>query len=231
MENRNPYITVQFQRATHKIFVSSILYIESDLRKIFIHTPRKIYQCYQKLSELETELNQIEKNKFIRCHRSYLIAIDKVDFFTGSHVYINQIILPISRKYQKEVAAELKRLGIMPGKPFVTPSECHSDEKKYGVLSCISGFYQGMTLRIYPEQSVRIGRNGHLADVVVNLPEVSRFHCSIIYHSDTGNFEICDQSCNGTFVNGKRLLFGESYEILPGSKINLGNANSVFILE
>ena len=46
----------------------------------------------------------------MRIHRSFLIAIAKIESFTNEYVTINQKALPISRSYKKEVLEQLEGL-------------------------------------------------------------------------------------------------------------------------
>ena len=58
---------VSFQGVTRRIPLFSILYIESNLRKITVHTEKEDYFCYRRLDEIEEELKGYG---FIRCHQS-----------------------------------------------------------------------------------------------------------------------------------------------------------------
>ena len=220
-------LEVTFQRKTHKIPVDSILYIESDLRKLLIHTPKIIYHCYNKLSSMEESLKE---DGFIRCHQSYLIPINKITYYTSSKIFIDDTTIPISKAYQDKTAEVLLKHGIMNGKPIKKPASYNQMHTNYGTLVCIEGIYAGAIIRIKPEKQIIIGRNGNSVDIVINLPDVSRVHCSILYHYDTMSYEICDLSRNGTFVNNKRLLSGETYHIPKGSIITFGNNNTIYKL-
>ena len=224
MDN-NDFLTIHFQRTKHKIPISSILYIESDLRKVLIHTTGSVYQCYQRLGKLEEYLSEYN---FLRCHQSYLVSIDNIDFYTSTRIYLKNSVIPISKRYQKELNQVLTNQGIMRSKPFPLPSKIETEGKEHGTFVCASGVYQGMVIHLLPEQKILIGRNGNIVDIVINLPEISRIHCTIVYRSKTKEYEICDQSRNGTFVNGKRLLIEEIYKIPSGSEIYFGTKESIF---
>lgn len=66
-------------------------------------------------------------------------------------------------------------------------------------------------------------------DMIINLPFVSRIHCTILYHCDTMEYEIVDLSNNGTFVNGnKRLLRDEIYLLKLGNEICFGDKETIY---
>ena len=53
----------------------------------------------QSISSLE---EMLPNTNFIRIHRSYIIALNKVDSFNHELIVINKIELPISRMYRHE---------------------------------------------------------------------------------------------------------------------------------
>ena len=76
-----------------------------------------------------------------------------------------------------------------------------------------------------------VGRSGDTADVVVNLPQVSRQHCRITYHEKEDYYEVQDCSTNGTFLNGQELLRrGDVYAVKPGTSIVFGDDRYVYRL-
>ncbi len=44
---------------------------------------------------------------FIRIHRSYLIAVSKIDYLEGNQVFIKSQILPVGRQYKEELQNRL----------------------------------------------------------------------------------------------------------------------------
>lgn len=78
-----------------KIFIKDILYIESQLRKIKIHTTSDIIEYYYKLSAIESELKDLN---FFKCHKSYIVNLKYVKSYdnvfitlkTGEKIYISK---------------------------------------------------------------------------------------------------------------------------------------------
>ena len=231
MENLNTsesYLSVTFQGISHRIPVHSILYIESNLRKLAIHTAQNTYYCYQKLSDIADKL---QSSGFIRCHQSYLVAINKIHEFANTHLIIGETSIPVSNRYRGEVKRILEVTSATRLPATADNLGLHQIHKNYGALICVKGVYLGAIIRIRPEQLIQIGRNGEAADMVINLPLVSRIHCSILYHCDTMEYEIMDFSNNGTYVNkNKRLLPGETYLLKPGTELCFGDKETVYKL-
>lgn len=222
------YLPITYQHHTWQIPIDSILYIESNLRKIAIHTYQTTYYCYQKLSEMA---EQLKDDGFVRCHQSYLFALNKVTHYSSTHVYIQDIQLPISNRYQTSVRELLSQSNMEKGTNLSPPVSLNQAQIKCGALICIRGTYLGSIIRIHPEQEIIIGRDGNIADLVINLPLASRRHCTLTYHCDIMKYEVRDFSSNGTFVDGdKRLLKNETYLLKPGSEICFGDKDTVYKL-
>lgn len=91
------FIYLRVDRKLVKIILSDILYIESarDYVKIFIKD--KYYITRQTISSVEAMLSG---NEFIRIHRSYIIAVNKIKSLTPDMVEIADTELPIGKLYK-----------------------------------------------------------------------------------------------------------------------------------
>ena len=225
---------------TYKIPINTILYIESNRRKVTIHTKRTDYDYYEKLDVMEQIL---QNDGFIRCHQSYLIPTDRLlSYLNDNTVVLDDVTdaIPVSRRYQPVIKALFEHTDSqIQQSESAASQECdcyltsslQCNQTETGALICTKGAYVGAIIRIKPEQRILIGRDGNSADMIVNLPLVSRLHCEIIYHSDTNEYEIVDFSSNGTFVNGdKRLVQKESYLLKPGTEVCFGDKETIYKL-
>jgi DNA-binding LytR/AlgR family response regulator len=89
-----------------KIFLDEILYIESLKEYIRITTKTKSILTKFQLSKVEQMLND---NNFIRVHRSFIVAVEKIDAFSMTEVEINNQQIPIGRSYKELVVATLEK--------------------------------------------------------------------------------------------------------------------------
>jgi DNA-binding LytR/AlgR family response regulator len=87
-----------------KILLKDILYIESLKDYVRVKTPQKEIISYQKISYLEEILPH---EMFIRIHRSFIVAIDKIEAFSSSSIELPGKNLPIGRLYKNQVQAKL----------------------------------------------------------------------------------------------------------------------------
>lgn len=83
-----------------KVVLDEILYIESLKDYIRIVTKSSTVITKQSISSLE---EMLPKDGFIRIHRSYVVAINKIESYTHELMVINKKELPISRMYKNEV--------------------------------------------------------------------------------------------------------------------------------
>ena len=99
------FITVRADRKNLKIALDEILYIESLKDYIKIVTTSKNIVTKQSISSLEETL---PVGKFIRIHRSYIVAMDKIESFTNDTIEIAKHEFPISRMYRQGVEKALR---------------------------------------------------------------------------------------------------------------------------
>nr|MDA3779397.1 LytTR family DNA-binding domain-containing protein [Bacteroidales bacterium] len=101
----NEHIYLNENKKMIKIKLNNILYLESIKDYVKVVTNRKVVTTKQKLNYFETLLNS---SKFIRIHRSFIIAKNKIDAYSTSKIEINQTAFPIGRKYKDSVLRMLK---------------------------------------------------------------------------------------------------------------------------
>ncbi|MBQ4914714.1 response regulator transcription factor [Maribacter sp. MMG018] len=83
-----------------KVNINDILYIRSDADYTELYTTNKKILSQEPLRYWEKDLNP---NKFIRIHRSYIINTSKIEKITGNHVRLNEHTnLPIGRAYKEK---------------------------------------------------------------------------------------------------------------------------------
>ena len=101
-----PYIFFNVGKKRVKIFLDEILYIESLKEYVRIFTKAKSILTKFQLGQIESLL---ARNNFIRVHRSFIVAKDKIDAFTASDLEINGKQIPVGRSYKELVQAILDK--------------------------------------------------------------------------------------------------------------------------
>jgi DNA-binding LytR/AlgR family response regulator len=98
------YIFFNVNKRKVKIFLDEILYIESLKEYIRITTHNKSILTKYQLNQIEELLT---RNNFLRIHRSFIVARDKIEAFSATDVEIGSKHIPIGRNYKDEVIAAL----------------------------------------------------------------------------------------------------------------------------
>jgi len=98
--SQNAFITLRADRKNLKIPLGDILYVESLKDYIKVVTATKNIITKQSISSIEELL---PKNNFVRIHRSFIVAINKIESFTQELIQIGKYELPVSRSYKHEV--------------------------------------------------------------------------------------------------------------------------------
>ena len=91
------YIFLTVQKKKVKILFSEIVYIESQREYIKIVTTKKEY--LSKISTQEIE-DMLPGSLFRRVHRSFIIAVSKIDSYTADTIDVNGISIPVGRGYK-----------------------------------------------------------------------------------------------------------------------------------
>lgn len=101
----NDTLVIQSAKKTFQIPFEDIIYVESQRNKIKIVTTRTILEVYETLAVMEEAL----ANKgFLRVHRSFIIALNKIDSWSGNEVTVGEHSIPIGRSFASQVKSRLK---------------------------------------------------------------------------------------------------------------------------
>jgi DNA-binding LytR/AlgR family response regulator len=95
--NTDPYLFFRVNKENIKLYLKDILWIESFKDYIKVVTADKEFMTYERLSIVEQKLPE---NLFTRIHRSYIVANEKVEAVTATHVRLGESLLPIGRNYK-----------------------------------------------------------------------------------------------------------------------------------
>lgn len=93
------YIFLKVGRGQTKIYLKDILYIEGLKDFIKVHTSQKVFIASERLSYMNERLPE---NKFSRLHKSFIVALDKINSVQAEHVMIGDIAIPIGRVFKNE---------------------------------------------------------------------------------------------------------------------------------
>lgn len=97
---RTKYITVKLYKKIQHIKTASIKYAEINDRHVNIYTDNKMYESIESMSKIEERLGV----NFVRCHKSYLINLDKMRKLDESKMILEDgTEVAVSRRYRARV--------------------------------------------------------------------------------------------------------------------------------
>jgi DNA-binding LytR/AlgR family response regulator len=96
----NDYLFLKVNHQLKKILYRDILFIEALQNYVAIHLADKKIINYITISAMEKKL---PANLFMRIHKSYIIALDKIEMIAGSKIIINTHELPVSRNVKDKL--------------------------------------------------------------------------------------------------------------------------------
>ena len=103
-DQSHPFLYFRAERKMVKVFLEDILFIESLKDYIKVVTTNKVIISKQSISSLE---EMLPKDAFVRVHRSYIIAVNKIDSYNTDTIDIAKKEIPIGRLFKHEVSRVL----------------------------------------------------------------------------------------------------------------------------
>jgi len=100
----DPFIFLKVDKKMMKIKLNDILYIESLKDYIKVFTVIGDYLVHKSMTSISEEL---PKDNFLRIHRSFTIAINKITSVEGNSIEIFKRRLPIGRNYLQEAKQKI----------------------------------------------------------------------------------------------------------------------------
>ncbi|HLA57888.1 MAG TPA: LytTR family DNA-binding domain-containing protein [Puia sp.] len=91
------FIFVKTENRLEKITINDILYIEGMRDYLRIHTARKKIMTLQSFNELEQLL---PSHLVCRVHKSYMVALNKIESIERSRIKIGDQLIPVSETYK-----------------------------------------------------------------------------------------------------------------------------------
>ncbi|WP_269684473.1 LytR/AlgR family response regulator transcription factor [Flavobacterium lacustre] len=98
------HIFIKVDKKMIKINIDEILFIEGMKEYVKVITVDKTYITRKSLTSLSDEL---PADRFIRIHKSFTIAIDKVKSIEGNKIQIHSYTIPIGRNYSKDAKSKI----------------------------------------------------------------------------------------------------------------------------
>jgi DNA-binding LytR/AlgR family response regulator len=101
------FIFIRDSNIVRRLRLDHILYAEAMGDYVKLYTPERFYAVHTTLRIVEERL---PASGFLRVHRSYIVAVDKIDTIDGGALVVNGKPLPVADAYR---AALNKRMNIL----------------------------------------------------------------------------------------------------------------------
>ncbi len=100
IETKDGYLFIKCENRIEKIFYSDILFVEAMENYVIVQTEKRKYISYLTLNSVE---DYLPDNLFVRVHKSYIIAISKIDSIERNTIKIKNHLIKFNRNNKEEV--------------------------------------------------------------------------------------------------------------------------------
>lgn len=101
------YLFIKENKIIWKLLIDDIYLLESKGDYVKIYVADKYFVIHATLKLLEDRLSAA---KFVRVHRSFIVAIDRIDYIEENILYLNNTPVPLSESYRSQF---LKKLNLL----------------------------------------------------------------------------------------------------------------------
>jgi two-component system response regulator LytT len=92
------FIFIKQNDLFHKVLKEDILWLMSDKNYTEIHTNDKRFVTR---GSIKSVLENLDSNKFVRTHRSYVVNFDKIKAINSTYILLNEEKIPIGSSYKE----------------------------------------------------------------------------------------------------------------------------------
>lgn len=97
-------LVIKADRKLYPLPFDSLLYLQAFGDYVKVFTKEKLYLPKETLQKLEKRL---PGTQFIRVHRSYVVALEAIQYIEGNHLRINNQKIPIGQSYREQLLQHL----------------------------------------------------------------------------------------------------------------------------
>jgi DNA-binding LytR/AlgR family response regulator len=101
------FVFVKDNGILKRISIEDILYLEAMGDYVKVHTAQKFHVVHATLKSIEEKL---PASKFIRVHRSYIVAINKIDYIQEGTISIGKTSIPVADTHKSNLSRRLNLL-------------------------------------------------------------------------------------------------------------------------
>lgn len=102
------FLSVRAGGQYRRVLFEQILFVEGWNEYVRIHTPQQVITVNERLKNVEA---QLPVEQFLRVHKSFIVAMARVESLEGNELHIAAHRIPISRVHREQVLAMLFNVG------------------------------------------------------------------------------------------------------------------------
>ena len=93
------FIMLQADKKMHRVAIEQILFVEALGDYVKVHLPQQVLIVHQTLQKM---LDLLPSERFMRIHKSYVIALQKINYIEGNMVMIEKDRIPVGQTYRND---------------------------------------------------------------------------------------------------------------------------------
>jgi DNA-binding LytR/AlgR family response regulator len=105
--NKNEFIFIRDSNVVRRLELDDILFAEAMGDYVKLHTSQRFYAIHNSLKAVE---HHLPAQKFLRVHRSFIVAIDKIDSIREGVIIVHEKTVPVADAYR---AVLNKRMNVL----------------------------------------------------------------------------------------------------------------------
>lgn len=102
-------ILLRADKKVHRVDVDQILYLHSTGDYVKVCCNDRSLVVHDTLSHMQVQLSS---DRFLRVHKSYVVAFDKIDYIEGNQIKVGRVMIPLGAGYRE---AFMRRMKVIPG--------------------------------------------------------------------------------------------------------------------
>jgi DNA-binding LytR/AlgR family response regulator len=105
--NSNEFIFIRDSNVVRRLELNEILFAEAMGDYVKLYTRQRFYAIHNSMKAVE---HYLPAQKFLRVHRSFIVAIDKIDTIRDGVIIVNEKAVPVADAYR---ATLNKRMNVL----------------------------------------------------------------------------------------------------------------------
>lgn len=104
------YFFIKCNQQLEKILFNEVLFVEAMQNYCIVHTASRKLICYVTLTAM---VEKLPSDRFMKVHKSFIVALDKVTGIEGSSLKIGSSVVPVSRSLCQQVTGKITGGGLL----------------------------------------------------------------------------------------------------------------------